>query len=60
MPKLKWKTDLEKGVVMQNFERRGWTRQLDGETEWNLYWASVQTVKQIFNPEVGYRLNDMQ
>jgi hypothetical protein len=32
---------------------------LSGE-EWHIYWASVGTVKAIFNPESGYRLNDMQ
>jgi len=58
--KLKWKTDLEKGVVTMNFERRGWQRSADNDPEWNFYWASVMTVKQIFNPETGYRLNDMQ
>jgi tubulin polyglutamylase TTLL1 len=61
--KLKWKTDLEKGVVTINFDRRGWQRcgtAGDSENDWNLYWASVGTVKMIFNPETGYRLNDMQ
>ena len=53
--RLKWKTDLEKGVVIANFDRRGWLRTSagDGETDWNLYWASVGTVKQIFNPDLG-------
>lgn len=60
MPKLKWKTDLEKGVVTLNFERRGWQRAADNDPDWNFYWASVFTVKQIFNPESGYRLNEMQ
>jgi len=70
--RLKWKTDLEKSVVILNFERRGWLRIADRDrtekdgnnanenSEWNFYWASVGTVKQIFNPEFGYRLNDMQ
>jgi tubulin polyglutamylase TTLL1 len=58
--RLKWKTDLEKSVVTLNFDRRGWQRVSDGDDSWNIYWASVGTVKQIFNPEVGYRLNDMQ
>ena len=59
--RLKWKTDLEKGVVTLNFDRRGWQRVVDNESnDWNFYWASVFTVKQIFNPESGYRLNDMQ
>lgn len=56
--RLKWKTDLEKGVVMVNYERRGWQR--CNEHDWNLYWASVTTIKQIFHPESGIRLNDMQ
>lgn len=58
--RLKWKTDLEKGVVIAAFERRGWVRSADTDPEWHIYWASVGTVKQIFNPEGGYRLNDMQ
>jgi tubulin polyglutamylase TTLL1 len=58
--KLKWKTDLEKGVVTVNFERRGWQRCAEHESDWNLYWASVGTIKQIFNLESGIRLNDMQ
>jgi tubulin polyglutamylase TTLL1 len=58
--KLKWKTDLEKGVVTHNFIRRGWTRAADTDTDWNFYWASVGTVRQIFNPDSGIRLNEMQ
>lgn len=58
--RLKWKTDMEKGVVTLNFDRRGWVRISDADPDWNIYWASVGTVKQIFNPESGYRLNDMQ
>lgn len=58
--RLKWKTDLEKGVIITNYERRGWQRTTDNDPEWNIYWASVTTVRQIFNPDTGYRLNDMQ
>eukprot|EP00605_Chrysophyceae_sp_TOSAG23-4_P002205 GSChrysophyteH1.ASY1.ANO1.2435.1 assembled CDS len=58
--RLKWKTDLEKGVVTHNFDRRGWQRAADNDPEWNIYWASVATVRAIFNPDTGYRLNDMQ
>lgn len=58
--RLKWKTDLEKCVVTLNYDRRGWERIKEGDSDWNIYWASVGTVKQIFNPESGYRLNDMQ
>ncbi len=55
-PKYRWKTDLEKGVVTTNFERRGWQRVGENDTDWNFYWASVVTVKQIFNPESGKHL----
>jgi len=41
---LKFRTDLEKAVIVQNFERRGWQRSGDGE-EWNVYWALPYTVK---------------
>jgi len=30
------------------------------ENEWNIFWASVVTVKQIFNPENGVRLSENQ
>lgn len=58
--RLKWKTDIEKGVIVNNFDRRGWIRCSEGDPEWNIYWASVMTVRQIFNPDTGYRLHDMQ
>ncbi len=58
---VKWRTDLEKGAIVSNCERRGWERaSSDHSDEWNFYWASVHTVKQIFNPDNGYRLNDTQ
>ena len=58
---VKWRTDLEKGAISSNCERRGWERAASSDSdEWNFYWASVHTVKQIFNPENGYRLNDHQ
>jgi tubulin polyglutamylase TTLL1 len=61
--KLKWKTDLEKSVVTSNFERRGWQRSMDDDnigSDWNMYWASVGTVRAIFSTDSGIRLTDMQ
>jgi tubulin polyglutamylase TTLL1 len=55
---LKYKSDLEKTVIISNFERRGWTRTTN-DTDWNIYWASVQSIKSIFNHEFG-RLSDSQ
>ena len=57
--KLKWKSDFDKQVIIQNFEKRGWIRCV-GDDDWNVYWANVWTVKQIFNPETGHRLGETQ
>jgi len=56
--KIKWKIEYEKGVICQNFDRRGWTRTEDND--WNIFWASVQTVKQLFNPDSGWRAGEGQ
>jgi len=56
----RFKTDLEKAVLLQNFERRGWVRGGADEGDWHFYWASVHSVRQLFNPESGYRLSDHQ
>ena len=45
--------------MIQNFEKRGWQRS-QGEEDWNIFWALPWTVKQIFNPQTGYRLGEMQ
>lgn len=56
--KLKFKTDLEKSVLVNNFEKRGWTR-AGADDEWNVYWALPHIVKgKIFNPDSGIRLNE--
>jgi len=56
---IKWRVDHEKSVLITNFERRGWQRaQEDGE--WNIYWASPHSIKQMFSPENGVRLGDNQ
>jgi tubulin polyglutamylase TTLL1 len=101
--RLKWKTDIEKSVVVMTLERRGWQRVHDDDGpsyavtssggtastahtatatatataattatssssssaassghDWNIYWASVHTVRQIFSAESGVRLTDIQ
>ena len=82
--KLRWRSDFDKAVLIQNFEKRGWTK-ANGEgndvsttinactfrlifnillilfiDDWNIYWANPWTVKSIFSPENGYRLNENQ
>jgi len=51
-----YRSDFEKSVLLQAMERRGWVR----DDDWNVYWASVSTIRQLFNPETGQRLHDMQ
>jgi hypothetical protein len=52
--KIKYRVDVEKNVVVANCERRGWIQTTGND--WNLYWANVSSVKQLFNPEAGQRL----
>jgi hypothetical protein len=58
---VRWRSDFDKLVVTSNCERRGWQRWVPGEGEdWNFFWANVHTVKQIFNPDNGFRMGEHQ
>ncbi|KAI5617836.1 putative tubulin polyglutamylase TTLL1 [Silurus asotus] len=58
--KVKWVTDIEKSVLVNNFEKRGWTQVTDTE-DWNFYWQmSIQTIRNVFSVDTGYRLSDDQ
>ncbi|XP_062513741.1 polyglutamylase complex subunit TTLL1-like isoform X2 [Corticium candelabrum] len=57
--KVKFCTDLEKSVLVENFTKRGWVR-VDQEDGWNFYWSSVHSTRNIFSLETGYRLADDQ
>uniref|UniRef100_A0A8C3EUW8 Polyglutamylase complex subunit TTLL1 n=1 Tax=Corvus moneduloides TaxID=1196302 RepID=A0A8C3EUW8_CORMO len=57
--KVKWVTDIEKSVLINNFEKRGWIQVAENE-DWNFYWMSVQTIRNVFSVEAGYRLSDDQ
>ncbi|KAL0229043.1 hypothetical protein GEMRC1_013663 [Eukaryota sp. GEM-RC1] len=56
---LKWKVDSERSVTVSSFEKKGWSR-ASSDDDWNVYWASVHTIKYLFNPETRYRLGDDQ
>lgn len=58
-PRVRFRADFEKGVLLGNFERRGWSK-TTSDHDWNFYWANVATVRGLFNPEMGYRLTDGQ
>ncbi|KAF5399205.1 Tubulin tyrosine ligase like 1 [Paragonimus heterotremus] len=59
MSRLKFATDVDKSVISNNCETRGWTLS-SPEDDWNFFWASVQSVRTIFNNDTGYRLSDNQ
>jgi len=44
LQRLKWKSDFDKGVLTQNFEKRGWIKASNDE-DWNVYWANPWSVK---------------
>lgn len=35
--KVKWVTDIEKSVLINNFEKREWTQVTEND-DWNFYW----------------------
>ena len=57
--KVKWVTDIEKSGLINNFEKRGRVQGTENE-DWNFYWMSVQTIRNVFSVETGYRLSDDQ
>ncbi|XP_067856186.1 polyglutamylase complex subunit TTLL1 [Heptranchias perlo] len=57
--KVKWVTDIDKSVLINNFEKRGWIQVSENE-DWNFYWMNVQTIRNAFSVENGYRLSDDQ
>ncbi len=60
-PVVRWRTDFDKFVVTSNFERRGWRRWEErSDEDWNVFWANVHTVREIFNPDNGIRLGEHQ
>lgn len=52
-------TDLDKSVLVTNFEKRGWLH-VGPEDDWNFYWAGIQTCRNLFSVDSGYRMNDNQ
>jgi tubulin polyglutamylase TTLL1 len=56
---LRFRSDLDKHVLISNFTKRGWTRSLD-DTDWNFFWASPHSVKAIFSTDSHTRLHDHQ
>jgi tubulin polyglutamylase TTLL1 len=39
-------------VITSNFERRGWQEvHEEGDESWNIFWANVGTVRQVFSSD---------
>lgn len=58
---IRWRTDFDKFVIISNFERRQWSKHSQADEDgWDIYWASVITIKQIFSPENSVRLEPHQ
>ncbi|XP_039456515.1 probable tubulin polyglutamylase TTLL1 isoform X1 [Oreochromis aureus] len=57
--KVKWVTDIEKSVLINNFEKREWIQVTEND-DWNFYWMSIQTIRNVFSVDTGYRLSDDQ
>jgi hypothetical protein len=45
-------THITPQVITSDFERRGWQEvQEEGDESWNIYWANVGTVRQVFSSD---------
>ena len=52
-------SDMDKSVIIANMEKRGWVA-VGPEDDWQFYWASTQTCRNLFSVDSGYRMNDFQ
>lgn len=57
--KISYCTDMDKSVLINNFEKRNW-QSVSTDDDWNFYWASTTTCRNIFSVESGYRMQDNQ
>jgi tubulin polyglutamylase TTLL1 len=57
--KLGWKSDLNKDVIIQNFTDRFW-EEIEDDDDWNIFWASVTTIRQIFSGKSYVKLTEFQ
>lgn len=57
--KIAYCTDMDKSVLISNFEKRCW-QAVSADDDWNFYWASATTCRNIFSVESGYRMHDNQ
>lgn len=56
---LKFCTDFDNSIVISSFELLGWKR-VSPEDDWDVYWANTLNSRNLFNADIGLRLNDHQ
>ncbi|PVD33196.1 hypothetical protein C0Q70_04447 [Pomacea canaliculata] len=59
MARVKYASDFDKSVLLNNFDARGWV-QVTPDDDWNFYWAGVHNIRNIFGVETGFRMGDDQ
>jgi hypothetical protein len=59
MSGLRWRSELNKLVITSNLEARGW-QAARNEDEWDIWWASVSSVQQLFAPNSLVKLRPGQ
>ncbi len=47
--RFKFKTDLNKSVILENFEERGWNEVAEEDESWNMYWTCVNSIRGLFH-----------
>ena len=51
---------MNKDVIVQNFTDRFWEEIGEDDDSWNIFWASVTTIRQIFSGKSYVKLTDYQ
>lgn len=57
--KVKWVTDIEKSVLINNFEKREWVQVTENE-DWNFYWWVLPLFYSPFSFPCTYPSTDKQ
>ncbi|KAG1679692.1 hypothetical protein FOA52_006211 [Chlamydomonas sp. UWO 241] len=58
---IRYKTDFEKFVVVGNLKRRGWEEvETVLDDDWDIYWANVSSIKNVFGSDASVRLQPGQ
>lgn len=56
---IKWKCDLDRSVIFENMEERGWDESSQ-ENDWNFYWIAATQIKKLFQPSAKTFLGPKQ